>query len=68
MRHPAKVLEPADLRRLLRHVQSTRHPQRNRALVLLSFKAGLRACEIAGLSWPMVLAGNGKLGDGLAVL
>ena len=67
IRHPAKVLEPADLRRLLRHVQSTRHPQRNRALVLLSFKAGLRACEIAGLSWPMVLAGNGKLGDGLAI-
>ena len=67
VRHPVKVLVPADLRRLLRHVQSTRHPQRNRALVLPSFKAGLRACEIAGLSWPMALAGNGKLGDGLAI-
>lgn len=61
-RHPAKVLEPAELRRVLRHVQHTRHPTRNLAMVLLSFKAGLRACEIAGLTWPMVLTSSGKLG------
>ena len=30
---------------------------------MLSFKAGLRACEIAGLTWEMVLAGNGRLAD-----
>ncbi|MEP4529534.1 MAG: site-specific integrase [Paracoccaceae bacterium] len=61
-KQPAKVLEPAELRLVLKHVQYTRHPTRNRAMVLLSFKAGLRACEIAGLSWPMVLTGAGKLG------
>ena len=61
-KQPAKVLEPAELRLVFKHVQNTRHPTRNRAMVLLSFKAGLRACEIAGLSWPMVLTSAGKLG------
>lgn len=61
-RQPAKVLEPADLRRVLKHITNTRHPTRNRVMVLLSFKAGLRACEIAGLTWPMVLTSAGKLG------
>jgi integrase/recombinase XerD len=62
IRQPAKVLEPVDVRRLLKHVNTTRYPIRNRTIVLLSFKAGLRACEIAGLTWPMVLNSNGKPG------
>jgi integrase/recombinase XerC len=66
-RQPAKVLEPADMRRVLRHVQQSRYPIRNRAMLLLSFKAGLRACEIAGLDWPMVLNGNGRLAQTLTV-
>ena len=66
-RQPAKVLEPADLRRVLKHVHHTRHPTRNRAMVLLSFKAGLRACEIAGLTWPMVLTSAGRIGTTLIV-
>lgn len=55
------MLEPVDIRRVLKHVHDTRYPDRNRAIVLLSFKAGLRACEIAGLTWPMVLKTNAKL-------
>jgi len=62
-RQPAKVLEPAELRRVLKHVYATRHPSRNLTMVLLSFKAGLRACEIAGLTWPMILTGTGKIGS-----
>jgi integrase len=62
IRHPAKVLEPADLCRVLKHVKHTRHPLRNQVMVLLSFKAGLRACEIAGLDWRMVLRTTGKVG------
>lgn len=62
IKQPAKVLEPAELRLVLKYVQQTRHSTRNRAMVLLSFKAALRACEIAGLTWPMVLTGTGKLG------
>jgi integrase/recombinase XerD len=32
-------------------------------MVLLSFKAGLRACEIAGLKWEMVLGSDGAVSD-----
>lgn len=60
-RLPAKVLEPADVRLLLKHVAGQRYPERNRVMVLLSFKAGMRACEIAGLSWPMILSSDHSL-------
>lgn len=66
-RHPAKVLAPADLCRVLAHVQSSRHPSRNRVIVLLSFQAGLRAAEIAGLTWPMVLDSRGSVSATLYV-
>jgi integrase/recombinase XerD len=45
----AKVLSPAELKRLLKVVSTTKHPERNRIIVLLSYLAGLRACEIASL-------------------
>ena len=41
---------------------TTRNPIRNRVLVLLSLKAGLRAGEIANLTWPMVLDPGGGIG------
>jgi integrase/recombinase XerD len=66
-KQPAKVLEPAEVRRVIKHVHNTRHPTRNHVMVLLSFKAGLRACEIAGLTWPMILTGGGKLGSVVTV-
>lgn len=66
-RHPARVLEPADLRRLLKHIAGSRAPARNTVIILLSFKAGLRACEIAGLRWSMVLRSDGHIADHLSV-
>jgi integrase len=46
----AKVVTPPMLKRMLRHVsRSSSHPTRDRTMILLSIKAGLRACEIAGL-------------------
>lgn len=48
-RLPARVLEPGDVRRLLAHTPGQRHHLRNNVIIMLSFKAGLRACEIAGL-------------------
>lgn len=59
---PAKVLGVGDVRRMLAAVGRRRYVERDRVIVLLSIKAGLRACEIAGLTWPMVLNPNGKLG------
>ena len=42
--------------------RQTRHPLRNQVLVLLSVKAGLRAGEIANLTWPMVIDPIGEVG------
>lgn len=67
MPHPARVLAGADVRRLLRHVGSQRHALRNHVIVLLSFKAGLRTCEIAGLTWSMVLRPGGGIDHQLLV-
>ncbi|WP_267396512.1 MULTISPECIES: site-specific integrase [unclassified Sphingomonas] len=63
MPHPARVLARSDLQLILRKVATHRHPDRDRVIVLLSFKAGLRACEIAGLQWSMVLRPNGTVSD-----
>ena len=50
------------LKRMLRHVsRSSSFPERDRAMILLSVKAGLRACEIAGLDWSMVLDAQGRV-------
>lgn len=53
--------------RLLDHVQSHRHASRDRIIILLSFKAGLRACEIAGLRWSMLLDANGRIAPHLRI-
>jgi integrase len=61
MSNPARVLAEGDVHRVLRHVSLLRYPNRNRVVVLLSFKAGLRACEIAGLRWEMLLRPDGRI-------
>jgi integrase len=57
----AKILSPADVNDLLLFASCTRNPLRNRVLVLLSAKAGLRASEIANLTWAMVLGPTGQV-------
>jgi integrase/recombinase XerD len=47
----AKIVSAATLQRIVAYAQRTRQPQRDAVIVLLSVKAGLRACEIAGLQW-----------------
>jgi integrase len=58
----AKVLSKDDLQDLLVYASATRNPIRNRLIVLLSAKAGLRAGEIANLTWDMVVDPNGAIG------
>lgn len=67
MAQPARVLSPADLRHLLRHAHHTKNNARSETIVLLSFKAGLRACEIAGLDWHMVSTPDGKIAHSIDV-
>ena len=59
---PAKVLGRADVRAAMAAAARRRHPKRNRVMLLLSVKAGLRACEIAALTWEMVLDAHGHIG------
>jgi integrase len=57
----AKILFDHHVQALLACVQRSRYPVRNRVIVLLSVKAGLRAGEIANLTWPMVLDPSGEI-------
>jgi integrase/recombinase XerD len=50
--------QAAQLRTFLQH---TRYPLRNQVILLFSLKAGLRAKEIAGLTWDMVTDAEGDL-------
>jgi integrase len=56
----AKVLSKDDV--MLAFARCTRNPVRNEVIVLLSAKAGLRAGEIAKLTWDMVLDPRGHVG------
>jgi integrase len=58
----AKILSLDDVKDLLVFATCTRHPLRNRVIVLLAAKAGLRAGEIAKLTWDMVLDPTGDVG------
>jgi integrase len=58
----AKILSDQQVHDLLCFADTTRHPNRNRLIVLLSAKAGLRAGEIAKLTWEMLIDPEGNLG------
>jgi integrase/recombinase XerD len=57
----AKVLFDHHVQALLAYATGSRYPVRNRVIVLLSVKAGLRAGEIANLTWPMVVDPSGDI-------
>ena len=59
----AKILSDDHVGDLLFFAQNSRYPDRNCLIVLLSVKAGLRAAEIANLTWDMVLDPSGHVGD-----
>lgn len=61
----AKTLTKAQTDALMGHVTRTRNNVRNRAIVLLSVKAGLRAKEIANLTWAMVTDSSGEIGPAI---
>lgn len=63
----AKVLSDHQLRSLLVYISTTRNPDRNAVIALLSVKAGLRAAEIAKLTWTMVLTADGSIADAISL-
>ena len=63
----AKILTKPQTDAVLAYLGSTRHPIRNRVIFLLSVKAGLRAKEIASLTWAMVTDAEGALTDAISL-
>jgi integrase len=61
----AKILSEPNIGDLLLYAETTRQPARNKVMVLLSAKAGLRAGEIAHLTWEMVTDPTGAVGTTL---
>ena len=59
----AKTLSRRQVIAALRQARRGRYPQRDRVMILLSVKAGLRAGEIAKLTWAMLLDADGRLAD-----
>lgn len=63
----AKVLSKSQVQAMLLHLNSKRNAQRYVVIFLLSVKAGLRAKEIAALTWNSVLNSHGEIGDSMVV-
>ena len=61
----AKTLTGRQTAHLQTFLQQTRYPARNRVILLLSVKAGLRAKEIAALTWDMLTDAEGNLGSAI---
>jgi integrase len=66
-RKQAKMLTPKQETAVLTYLQTRRYPARDRVMFLLSIKAGLRAKEIACLSWGMVTDAAGQITDAIAL-
>jgi integrase len=61
----AKTLTKGQVEAVLGYLAKTRWPTRNRVIFLLSVKAGLRAKEIARLTWRMVTDARGQIGEAI---
>ena len=59
----AKLLTPAEQKRIDAIIAAHRYSARNRAIFAISFFAGLRACEIAGLKVGDVFDADGEVRD-----
>src|SRR3989442_2469255 len=59
----AKIVSPTQERAIVGYLETTRYPHRDRVIFFLSMKAGLRAKEIASLTWAMVTDAAGQIGE-----
>jgi integrase/recombinase XerC len=63
----AKILTDKQVRAVLAELDTRRYPIRDRVMFMLSIKAGLRAKEIASVTWAMVTDAEGQIGDVIAL-
>ena len=61
----AKSVSPTQERAILGFLDTTRYPARDRVMFLLSMKAGLRAKEMASLTWAMITDAEGQIAEAL---
>jgi integrase len=61
----AKTLSKGQVEAVQGYLAKTRWPTRNRVIFLLSVKAGLRAKEMASLTWRMVTDARGQIGQAI---
>jgi integrase/recombinase XerD len=59
----AKILNRKQIELISAYLGSKRNGIRNETMFLLSVRAGLRAKEIANITWSMITDANGELGD-----
>ena len=63
----AKILTDRQVRAVLAELDTRRYPLRDRVMFLLSSKAGMRAVEIASITWAMVTDAEDEIGDLIAL-
>src|ERR1051325_6266653 len=63
----AKIITDRQIRAVLAELETHRYPIRDRVMFLLSIKAGLRAIEIASITWGMVTDAEGQVGEIIAL-
>ena len=62
-----RTLTEAEFAKLLDYAEQTRQPVRSRVIILLSFKAGLSASEIASLRWQNCITIQGGISDHILI-
>jgi integrase/recombinase XerC len=63
----AKILTDKQVRAVLAELDTRRYPLRDRAMFMLSMKAGMRAKEISSVTWAMVTDAEGEIADVIAL-
>jgi integrase/recombinase XerC len=63
----AKIISDKQVRAVPTELDTRRYPLRDRVMFLLSMKAGMRAVEIASITWAMVTDAEGEIGDVIAL-
>src|SRR5262252_10666782 len=63
----AKIISDKQVRAVLAELDTRRYPLRDRTIFMFSLKAGMRAKEIASLTWGMVTDAEGEIADVIAL-
>ena len=63
----AKIISDKQVRAVLAELDTRRYPLRDRTIFMFSLKAGMRAKEIASVTWGMVVDAEGEIADVVAL-